>query len=73
MGRDPFPLIRTLGGGGEEDRESVRIKRVEFRENVRGFFPQGQSKPSVITGCPYKALLLSTFRYSLDILSSSNV
>ena len=24
--------------------ESVRIKRVEFRENVRAFFPQGQSK-----------------------------
>ena len=35
--------------------ESVRIKRVEFRENVRAFFPQGQSKLSVIMRCPYKA------------------
>ena len=34
--------------------ESVRIKRVEFRENVRAFFPQGQSKLSVIMRCPYK-------------------
>ena len=32
----------------------VRIKRVEFRENDRGF-PQGQRKLSVITKCPYKA------------------
>ena len=35
--------------------ESVRIKQVEFRENVRAFFPQGQSKLSVIMRCPYKA------------------
>ena len=26
--------------------EGVRIKRVEFRENVGAFFPQGQSKLS---------------------------
>ena len=32
--------------------ESVHIKRVEFRENVRVFFQRGQSKLSVITGCP---------------------
>ena len=32
----------------------VRIKRVEFRDNDRGF-PQGQRKLSVITKCPYKA------------------
>ena len=32
--------------------ESVRIKRVGFRENVRAFFPQGQSKLSLIMGCP---------------------
>ena len=32
----------------EGDIESVRIKRVEFRENVSAFFPQGQSKLSVI-------------------------
>ena len=29
----------------------VRINRVEFRENVRTFFPQGQSKLSVLSGC----------------------
>ena len=28
--------------------ESVRIKRVEFREDIRVFFPQGHSKLSVI-------------------------
>ena len=32
----------------------VRIKRVEFRDNDRGF-PQAQRKLSVITKCPYKA------------------
>ena len=32
--------------------ESVLIKRVEVRENVRAFFPQGQSKLSVIMRCP---------------------
>ena len=31
--------------------ESVCIKRVEFRENVRAFFSQGQSELSV--RCPY--------------------
>ena len=37
----------------EEAILGVRIKRVEFRENVGAFFPQGQSKLSVITRCPY--------------------
>ena len=35
--------------------EIVRIKRVEFREYVRALlfpFPQGQSKLSVVSGCP---------------------
>ena len=32
--------------------ESFHIKQVEFRENVRAFFPQGQSKLSVIMRCP---------------------
>ena len=32
--------------------ESVRIKQVEFRENVRAFFPQGESKLTVIKRCP---------------------
>ena len=42
----------------EGTRESVRIKGVvriikwiEFSENVRAFFPQGQSKLSVIVRC----------------------
>ena len=29
--------------------ESVPIKRIEFTENVRAYFPQGQGKLSVIT------------------------
>ena len=36
--------------------ESVRIDGVSvFRENIRVFFSQGQSKLSVILMCPYKA------------------
>ena len=27
------------------------VKRVEFRENVRAFFPEGQGKLSVILRC----------------------
>ena len=33
----------------------VRIKRIDFRENVRAFFPQGQSKLSIIMRRPYLA------------------
>jgi len=34
--------------------ESVCIKRVEFRDKLgRAFFPQGQSKLSVMMMCPY--------------------
>ena len=32
----------------EGDIESVRVNRVEFRENVGAFFPQGQNKLSII-------------------------
>ena len=32
--------------------ESVHIKWVEFIENLRAFFPQGQRKLSVIIRCP---------------------
>ena len=39
--------------GTEGGRENVRIKRVEFREDVRAFFLQGQSKLSVVMRCPY--------------------
>ena len=48
-----------IGAGQEKSVQcpqltGVRIKRVEFRDNDRGF-PQGQRKLSVITKCPYKA------------------
>ena len=33
--------------------KSVRIRRVEFRENVRTFPRDKAKKLSVITGCPY--------------------
>ena len=36
------------------NNRGVRIKRVEFRENVTGFFSQGQSKQSAIMMCPIK-------------------
>ena len=42
-------LIRILSG----DIESVRMKRVKFRENVKAFISQGQRKLSVIIRCPY--------------------
>ena len=41
------PLIPNTKGA----IESVRIKWVGFRENVRTFFPQGQSKLSVTMRC----------------------
>ena len=39
-------LLRLLGSS-----------RDEFRDNVRPFFPQGQSKLSFITSCPYLKVL----------------
>ena len=36
------------------NNRGVRIKRVEFRENVTSFFPHGQSKQSAIMMCPIK-------------------
>ena len=41
--------------------ESVRIKRVELRVNVRAFFTKGQSKLSVIMSCPYTVVCLMIF------------
>ena len=46
--------VNTDTGGATE---SVRIKQVEWGENVRAFFPQGQSEPSVIMRCPYKMVI----------------
>ena len=44
----PYPfrrlLLRLVSADTEGAIESVRIKRIEFRENVRAFFPQGQTK-----------------------------
>ena len=40
-------------GGGGGGIETVHIKRVEFRDNVKAFFPQGQIKQFLITSCPY--------------------
>ena len=38
------------------NNRGVRIKRVEFIENVTGFFSQGQSKQSAIMMCPIKRM-----------------
>ena len=46
-------------------KRGVSIKLVEFKENVRAFFPQGQSKLSVIKRCPYKARLDCTIQLLL--------
>ena len=54
----------------------VSIKRVEFRENVRAFFPQGQSKLSVLMRCPYLACLRRAEfddRWMRNILDLSDV
>ena len=55
MQRMPFKKLQSnrVKTDIEGAIESVRIKRVEFRKNVRAFFPQGQSKLSVIMRCPY--------------------
>ena len=42
-----------LNTDNEDAIESVHIKRVEFREIVRGFFPQGQGKLSITMSCPH--------------------
>ena len=42
----------TLRGRGGGATGSVRIKRDEFRENVRAFLAQEQSKLSVMMRCP---------------------
>ena len=41
------------GEGGGFGIETFHIKRVEFRDNVKAFFPQGQIKQFLITSCPY--------------------
>ena len=54
----------------------VRIKRVEFRENVRAFFPKEQSKLSVIMRCLYLASLRKAEfddRWMRNILDLSDV
>ena len=46
---------------------AVRIKRVEFRETVRAFFPPGTKQTvrnngvSVLSGCPQRGVRLYTF------------
>ena len=46
------PVNTDTKGAIESDR-GVRIKRVEFRENVWAYVPQGHGKLSVLTRCPY--------------------
>ena len=38
---------------GDTEGALCPVKRVEFRENERAFFPLGQTKLSVITRCLY--------------------
>ena len=55
------PLIRTLKGPYMVPsvyrkgpfKRGIRIKRVEFRENVRALFSQRQSKLSIKMRCPH--------------------
>lgn len=48
VNEDTEEAIESVGING------VFLKRVEFRENVRTFFPRGQAKLSVIWRCPCK-------------------
>ena len=43
-----IPLLRTSRGPYKVSQD--HIKQVEFRENLRAFFSQGQSKLSIIMG-----------------------
>ena len=45
--------VNTDAKGAIESVRGVRIKRVEFRENVRAYVSQKQGKLFVLTGCPY--------------------
>ena len=41
--------------------ESIRIKLIELRVNVRAFFSKGQRKLSLIMRCPYAVVCLMMF------------
>ena len=59
-----FKPLWTLSRRGNRKcpyQRRVCIKRVEFRENVKAFFPQGQNKLSVIMRCPYIKRGLTVF------------
>ena len=59
-----FKPLWTLSRRGHRKcpyQRRVCIKRVEFRENVKAFFPQRQSKLSVIMRCPYIKRGLTVF------------
>ena len=45
--------VNTDAKGAIDSVRGVRIKRVEFREKVWAYVPQGQGKLSVLTRCPY--------------------
>ena len=47
--------MKTIYTDTEGDIEIVHFKRIEFRKNVGDFFPQGQSKLSLIMRCLYQA------------------
>ena len=53
------------------NNRGVRIKLAEFRENVTGFFPQGQSKQSAITMCPIKRVSVKR-GLSVQILANNS-
>ena len=44
--------VNTDTKGAIESVRGVRVKLVEFRENVWAYVPQGQGKLSVLSGCP---------------------
>ena len=48
--------------GAIESVRGARIKRVEFRENVRAYVPQGQGKLSLITGDRIKRVSVNGVR-----------
>ena len=49
-------MVNTDTEGATENvrsnKMSILSELVEFRENVKGFFPQGESKLSIITRFP---------------------
>ena len=74
ISEDKIEPHHTYSICGDTEGAMCPVKRVEFRENERAFFPLGQTKLSVITRCLYKAgVRKAGFDFSLFQDSCSHI